>query len=353
MPKMKIMSWNNRLRLLNINTDVINRLTGILDDYLNDEVCKMPKTVKIKDIKGYYRFHVFKVSCEFEGYSKNVYVKMGRDNSEETREGIRREYDSTAKVFRMFDSSLQFYAPRPIRFIHEKSALILEEVAGIRLDRLILSKLRFHVRPEDINIVRKYCVLCARWLLEFQSGFSDNNNGLIDLVELEERISREMNRICDLKFQLDSTFKDRIKKFTREILDEFEENDLKTVAKHNDFAPWNVIVGDNSIGVLDYTNFKYDSRYYDICYFYESLGTFRERFMIKGENISIVQENILNQFSPGFNEEHKYFLYFRVLYLLQRIRTIIFRSQDNVAYSWKYKSELSKCLKKLRSVVFL
>ena len=65
---------------------------------------------------------------------------------------------------------------------------------------------------------------------------------------------------------------------------------------HGDFGPGNLIICDDNVTVLDFSDSNTGSIYRDIASFYQSLNNFKHNFKYNKRKIEILQQAFLNEF---------------------------------------------------------
>ena len=341
-----LLYFNNKIPFIKISDEIEERLLRIIDAYLKDN----NKNIKIEHMRSHHTSAVFRVSHRSKNKYNNFYIKMGFETSNELKEYIYNEYKNTLKAFNIFENKKYMGATKPIDSFYDEAAFIAEELPGTRMDYALRKTLKFVKGDNGIEIANNWCRSCADWILTFQEKFPHEVDYLT-VADMENKIDWQLKKLECLDYNLNSDLIKKLKYITNEILMGFDKKDFLKKPKHNDFAPWNIIVCGSSINVLDFADIQDDSMHYDIFYFTDSLKFLKRKNFIKDSSIAYLQKNMLQHYSPGLTKEHKSYLYFKILFLLIRMNAILIKSKYKQIVNAIVKNDLKKCYFELDEIV--
>jgi hypothetical protein len=225
-----------------------------------------------------------------------IYVKTlipGRGVNEKIREDVLKEYDVLSKLYEGFSGMQGISVVKPLAVFPEYSTIVTREAPGPTLQHRLARATRLWASPRKTGRVGRYCYLAGKWLNRFQQLTCQGK-----VPFSADDIRHYCNiRLSDLVAQPGSGIDERMR---QDVLDWIEALSSQTHRQenmvagcHNDYAPHNMIAGDDRLCVLDLGFFNYDSTVYDVCRFWHRLETFGQDPLVSRRCTGELQERFL------------------------------------------------------------
>jgi len=233
---------------------------------------------------------------------RELVVKLTRFlRAEDVGEGappdrIRREYEALRQLRQVLSPWKELSVPEPIACFPEHSALIMEAVEGQTLKQLILRSARRLAVPAGWKRVDESLRLAGRWLAKVQALIRDPRERL-DLDGLLAYNEWRLRRLLDLGL-MDSALAGSVRREADRLCRLVPPGEEQAVVfAHGDFCPANMMVGERSLVVLDFTMVERGFAHQDLTYCYEHLerllNRFADRPFMRRATIRSLQENLL------------------------------------------------------------
>jgi colanic acid/amylovoran biosynthesis glycosyltransferase len=187
---------------------------------------------------------------------QELVVKAQRSRPGESRppaERARHEHDVLARLHR-------FGAPRPLRFLEDEAAVVMERCSGEALDEIV-RRHRASRGPLTAALQRT-----GRWLRLFQSE-ARGGDARAALDALLERAEADLDA-CRLPGRLARGVETRIRELGRSV------DPADGVCQHGDFWPGNIYIDEERVQVIDFEGLRPGLPWEDPAYFLVHLAPF-------------------------------------------------------------------------------
>lgn len=156
----------------------------------------------------------------------------------------------------------QHAVPKPVDFNPERAALLMEKCPGERLERA-MRWARF--RPGVRASLPRWFAACGEWLatLHAVTAREGDPRPIYERIERDFYAELEECRGRGLGAELASKATNRFEAAKGAVFD----GSHRLVGRHCDFAPYNVLVSENRVTVLDFEGLQDGVAYEDLCYF--------------------------------------------------------------------------------------
>jgi len=309
-----------------IDQETKNRLTSLVSKFLAQQPNSGIALIDIKQFSSYFVTHVYKLVCTKNNSPVNFYAKFAylpKKYEKRQRERIKYEFDYTEKIYDLLKSSDGFDSVQPVAYYESEAAFVMSEMKGERLDNLLVSSMR-HLFKSDNTSLYQTMNNSGRWLLEFQTKMPVEGERLLDFSTLESRVGQYIEKIAQLAPELISqAFERKLKFKTSSLLNEFDADDFIQTAKHNDFAPWNLMKGESGIIGFDYADCELDSKYYDVYHYTRALDTFKFKLVSNSQIIEECKQHFLDGYGLKLSASHPTRLYFNLFFSLERVHMLL------------------------------
>jgi len=174
-----------------------------------------------------------------------VVLKVAR--SSDYLQQIRREYQTLCSLWGI--EALRSSVPQPMGLFETEGKLVLIErsLPGTSLSTLLKrsGNTRFSQIQNDLHKARE-------WIELMQTVTQSGESKLLGKKEIEEKLNR-LYRAS--KIILPDKFTKKLLKFA----DDFHQIQIPLVGCHGDFHPGNILLGPDTIGIIDWEDFTFDA----------------------------------------------------------------------------------------------
>jgi hypothetical protein len=204
------------------------------------------------------------------------------------------EFNILKKIYPRFFKIPKCSVPKPILVMPEYNTYAMEFVEGNLLSNK-LSSARFFSTKRDFDQLLEYYYLSGKWLYNFQkvNGIhkSPSKQALSSVLE---RANERLNYIDKSNNKLISKdFKTKTMAFLIRKLEEIKGKQIIVSERHSDFLPWNIIVGNNGICVIDFLGCEVDCAVVDIFKIFISLEDEKRCLTSYSKKIDLLKQKFL------------------------------------------------------------
>lgn len=251
---------------------------------------------------------------------KNIYLKESVPNKalsetqEEIRDRIINEFATTRRINTAFSDYSEFYIPETLAIYPDELIYIIGECPGIPLSDAIKHAAPHWGEKEKKSTLLKEIWLIGQWLQLFQQKFQGKTS--FSLTKMKEYCGIRLAKI-EKNGLLSETF-------ANQILDLFSENNLQgiqdkdpgMVLAHCDFAPGNILVGNNGISVIDFARTQPWSPHLDISHLYHHIDLFKYKPIFSPKYLAQLKDALLEGYGQPNLYDNKLFKLFLVQHKL-------------------------------------
>jgi len=158
-------------------------------------------------------------------------------------------------------------------------------------------------------------------------------------AQLEQRIEQYIEKVAIEKSDIvPPKLAEKLTTKTSETLQNFNSEDFIITAKHNDYAPWNLMQGENAIIGFDYADVEFDSRYYDVYHFTRAINTFKLKPIKKLSVIEECKSAFLEGYGLNIPLDHPTRIYFNIFFSLERVQMLLRARKRNTGIVGRLKT---------------
>ncbi|PHS17566.1 MAG: hypothetical protein COA86_09775 [Kangiella sp.] len=329
-----------------LDSDTFARLDSVVYQILNEFSVKELDIVDIEQFSSYFVTHVYKLTLSLNSNNKNIYIKLAYlppEHEVRQRGRIKFEYDSTKQVFDLFLDINYGTSVEPIAYFEEEAAFAMHEMQGDRLDNILIERMK-PFNSKSISLLEESMNGAGKWLKEFQASMPIIGNTHTNEKDLEERISVYLKKVSDETGKLiDSKLVTALENKAHMLVSNFSEKDFERKAKHNDYAPWNLMFHNQQIVGFDFADCEMDSKFYDLYYFNRALNSFKLKPIKKLSLIELSKQCFIDGYGSDssvndFDVEHPTRQYFNLFFALERVQMLLRARKRNVGMVGKLKT---------------
>jgi len=211
---------------------------------------------------------------------------------------------------------------KPIKYSLEHLSLITEKISGIPIGTIIEKELRLFPRTQKLNRIKELCFNCGKLIKIIQTHTLKMDKfdpiSLIDYIE--PRLKKVSNSIPIFKTELSQN----ILRYFKMQIPYINDSDLKVAGVHGDFDPFNILVENDIIKLLDFADFHYGSIYRDVTYFYQRLENFLHKPIFRPKIIYALQEAFCKGYDSNLDNSKPIFILFRIIHIINNMNSIIY-----------------------------
>lgn len=304
------------------------------------------RIVGVRYISGRRRAFVFEIQTQGESITQSYFMKIGVRADDELVEYVRGEANNTYAVHSAMSDAGPFGVTEPIAFHEDLACFVLKGSVGERLDELIVSCSKGTRNTRQMQTTRQYCELAGRWLTEFQARVELPN--IPERTTVEALLSRVERELVVLNLGAANRFSEKqchtLRNTMISLLGAFVPNDFDTGARHNDFAPWNILCSAGEICVIDFADLTDGCKYFDAFQFVDAMHVLSNKLMVNSQVILTLKRDfiencaVIQKASPAAEQ------YFRLLQKLIRVNAVLNNSNTQFPYSLKNRYLLNRYL---------
>lgn len=160
--------------------------------------------------------------------------------------------------------------PRPLDFLADVNALVMERVGGRRFNRVLLESAVHGAGVQAGERLQSAARLCGAWLADFHAATAAGGVTAFDeafAASVEEKVVQFRGH------GLPAAVAEAIARTVRDLRAFGAGRPVALADQHGDFGPQNVHVGDDHVCVFDLNYNTTAPIYHDICYFLVTLET--------------------------------------------------------------------------------
>lgn len=242
---------------------------------------------------------VVRLRLSFDASALVVFLKKYADSdAPDSARSVELEYQTLACLYDRFTSSgRHLNVIKPIMMFPEDHLLITEDFGGEKLQRVILSELRWGPSSSRIDRVESLLASSGQWLRQFQTLTSEGNHISVDHAFYLRAINGHLRRCTE--HGMSRELADRIIRFADDSFKQGRAYRLPLVGFHHDFTTWNILAGEQGLAVMDFDRFDYRHQYDDLS---NLLVVLEEEKSVLGMRSSHV-ERLKRAFLDGYGSE--------------------------------------------------
>ena len=242
---------------------------------------------------------------------------------------VEREYHVLSHLYDRFSPLKKMNVIKPLAFLSEEPVLVTENFPGEKLDALILANLRFFPTTTKLTTLTNHTFLCGKWLKHFHD-FTTRD----ELITLErDSYIAHLNDILKFngKYQVNEILRQRVYDFIDKTFYRLHQQQLELVGYHSDFTPWNVLIKNDELRVLDFDRFSHRCKYEDLTLFICCLDTIKSVVGIFPNTIDTLKDAFLEGYDTTGTNKTVLQLYI-LKNTLKCLNMIDFTKMANVTY---------------------
>lgn len=301
-------------------------------------------------VSGRRRAFVFEIQAASADGPVSYFLKFGVRTDEEILEYVNGEASRTYRVYAEMAGSDTFRVTEPAARYEDLAAFVLRGSKGRRLDLLIRTAARRMARATDYEEARRYCSLAARWLTYFQDHVGLQRS--CRRTSADAMLARAEREVVVLSLSAPGRVSGAdcraIREKFAELVAKLQPDDLIAKARHNDFAPWNILCADGSVCVIDYADLTEGGRYFDAYQFVDAMHVLsRKVFVSKPAVLRLMQEflqdcEVVAQVSKAADQ------YYTLLCKMIRINALLNNARTGIPIALRNQRLLTGYLREIR-----
>ena len=199
-------------------------------------------------------------------YAKTLIA--GRGLTERIREDVAKEYDVLCRLYASFRDMRGISVVQPLAVFPEYRTIVTLEAPGPTLQYRLAGATRIWASRSETESAGRFCYLAGKWLNRFQQ---------LTYRGETPYAAGDIRDYCDTRLSdlvrrpgsgVDAQMRERVLAWIDGLSGQARRQDNRVAGCHNDYAPHNMIAGDDGLCVLDLGFFNYDSTVYDVCRFW-------------------------------------------------------------------------------------
>jgi aminoglycoside phosphotransferase (APT) family kinase protein len=228
---------------------------------------------------------------------------------------VQREYDVTRQVCEVVRGTRGLDAVRAVACFPEDFALVTEEVRGPTLASLLGRSSLAWGRARLADSLTDTLQLTANWLRTTQRALPAERE--VSVHTITRYLDRRIDELSESpRGMLNASGRDQLRRFRDRLLADASRDGLHAVWIHADFCPENIIVGDASVAVLDFTMAGAGTKYHDLAHLFLCIEALRGKQWLTAAFVNRLQATLLESFDPGLEVGNPVFALARFQHVL-------------------------------------
>lgn len=304
--------------------------------------------LSINYVSGYRRTLVYQVTMKTNKADLELFVKVGRNLSQSVLDFVAKEARLSTEIRRLFPATASLDVIEPIAFFPDLAVFATRTIAGQRLDHIIVAALRSRSKRKleyAIGLVER----CGEWLQVFQKTLP--RGGEVDEVDFLSGIRRQVERIARSRPELfPARTADTVLGTAERLHGGLLAVDRRRVTRHDDFAPWNVMVDAERVVVFDFPNVQDGSYFYDMYHFDFAMQTLSKKFLVSIDRLDILRRHFRMAFDKRADESPIRRRFFSIQFCLVKLGSLIHLHRPTFPKSIVIDNRVRLEVKKLESL---
>lgn len=277
--------------------EAVSRLKAGADVYFGGRALLNLETTAISA----RRFSVLgRVRADFPGCTQGLVVKVPRvlpraspEKIEKLRESLRREHD----VPRSLNPLLAGFAPDmkavvPVAFFEDLPALVMEESVGEALSDVVTRARWYPSRRTVADLSERFSAV-GRWLRLFQS-VTARPAERFSLDAMRQYLEVRLDTLSGLGVpDVGRRWKGTLLRYFDLTAGQVGEDARDVTGVHGDFSLSNVLSTGRETVVLDFSQFEYGSRFYDVTRFHHQVGLLLNKPYFRPSTVQRLRKSFL------------------------------------------------------------
>lgn len=234
-----------------------NRIAERAACYFPDYTGRVEVRISRKAKRAYSQIYQLEI-CHERHKARRLVVKVTAN--------ARREYEQLKTLWEEFSVHSTFGIARPLDYLDEGPALVMEAIGGASLQTLFP---RWYWRAADVEQAKSGCHLAGRWLRLYHKISTASPVVSVDVVTKVADFQRTWKDLAAVGFNQKAG--DKISSFLHTLADDLNGKSFPRVRVHGDFSIDNVWLDQGRVVVLDISGAHRNVPELDIAAFLNSL----------------------------------------------------------------------------------
>ena len=276
---------------------------------------------------GSRRIHVVPASFEAREWSevaranvttptgvRHVYVKVYKPRAdgaaalEQAREGLRRDFEVTSRVFEAFKGLPDLRVVEPLACYDDLLGVVTREAPGQPLEGVIAKHAAWPAGPERLAALETALSRVGRWIATFQHRAPGAEPSPMDLGEIREYIDARLRKLTALpRASFSEGDRQSVLGYFDRRAREIPGSELIDVPVHGDITPSNIMATADGVTVLDFGMTARGSKYLDIARLYSQLEFYTAKPQYRPQVMARLQHAALSGFDPALRADNPLF----------------------------------------------
>ncbi len=288
---------------------IIEKINDPLNKYLKEkEHCNLHDIKKGNVIKRKFSSVVFLDATTSKGTKRMVMKTIAHHSNNllliESKNQAVVEFDILNFLDSKFKPIPHCSVPTPIIVLPESETYVMEFVEGENLASFQKTT-RFFSSMKEFTKCNDYYYNLGMWLKNFHQFTGITTSDISAFDGILERLETRLDLITKSNDpRLPHNFKGGIMNFVNEQLKQVKDDEIIVTGRHGDFGPWNVIVNEQTLTVIDFFGYEQDLLPIDLLKIYVVLEDERLGITTSSKRIN----ELRRKFLEGYGEIPKFSL---------------------------------------------
>lgn len=216
---------------------------------------------------------IYQLKLSSGNIEKMIYLKVPRDQAESHK--IKKEFDTLAYFYRRYKDHPRLHVVNPLTYYEDPPCLVTDMVEGEVLHNVIRKSARMFPTKDLYLLLIRYCEMSGKWLRLFQQMDIPNGIAEFHLHDETNFILGQIDR-CIANNLISTSTGRAVRDYVESVNNTLHGKHITVSNVHSDFIPVNIIIHQDSITVIDFSDFKSGAPYRDAASFLFALDCYRQ-----------------------------------------------------------------------------
>jgi Phosphotransferase enzyme family len=220
---------------------------------------------------------------------------------EKAAEAVNREFAAIASIRTTLGPALRDTLPEPFLVLPEAGVLVLQELPGVALDRLLRQKANRVAAPWHRAEICRIAQRVGNWLGQFHEA-TRQNPVEHDAAAFEARLSLQIEACA--KCGLDFASAEELSRIAAPANRALHGTPLPAAARHGDFTVRNILIDGDRVAVVDFESFaERDTIYEDLSAFVTYMALLKSQPLYSSSALEAASAGFLRGYGGSLSSE--------------------------------------------------
>jgi len=263
-------------------------------------------------------------TAQDRGLFVKVFKEKAADSGIDMRARVLRDHRLTCTVHDFMEQGDGLMAVRPVACYGDLLATVTEEAGGMNLLHYLERHAKVFPRRAAITEMTETMVAVGQWVRRFQE-FERGDASMV-MTAMADYVDHRLVKLARAGVIGENRRAD-VLDYLRRLADSIDQNELREVAVHADFAPGNVLVEPGRVVVIDFAMMSRGSRLLDLTRMHFQLDLLLAKPWFSRSAIEAMQDALLAGFDTALSPGQPLFRFLMVRHRINHLATVALKRE--------------------------